>query len=113
MAASPRFSLRTKITLAMATVAGAFCFAMIPGLLLARSITRGLEKLSSGMRRFRSGEHDVQVEVRSGDELQELGSVFNEMIVSLGEKPALLPYVSRFTAEAVRRSRSDPQWLTG
>ena len=49
----------------------------------------------------------------SGDELQHLGSVFNEMIISLGEKLALLPYVSRFTAEAVRRSRDDPQWLAG
>jgi adenylate cyclase len=55
----------------------------------------------------------VQVQVSTGDELQHLGSVFNEMIVSLGEKLALLPYVSRFTAEAVRRSRDDPQWLAG
>ena len=35
------------------------------------------------------------------------------MIISLGEKLALLPYVSRFTAEAVRRSREDPKWLDG
>ena len=35
------------------------------------------------------------------------------MIISLGEKLALLPYVSRFTAEAVRRSREDPLWLAG
>ena len=49
----------------------------------------------------------------TGDELQHLGKVFNEMIISLGEKLALLPYVSRFTAEAVRRSREDPQWLAG
>jgi adenylate cyclase len=51
--------------------------------------------------------------VGTGDELQHLGHVFNEMIVSLGEKLALLPYVSRFTAEAVRRSREDPHWLAG
>ena len=104
---------REELLWSLAIGAGAFCVAMIPGLLLARSITRGLKKLSTGMRRFRSGEHDVQVDVMSRDELQELGSVFNEMIISLGEKLALLPYVSRFTAEAVRRSREDPQWLTG
>ncbi|HEX4665979.1 MAG TPA: adenylate/guanylate cyclase domain-containing protein [Chthoniobacterales bacterium] len=104
---------RAELLLGLAIGAAAFLIAMIPGLLLARNITGGLNKLSAGIRRFQSGEHDVQVEVRSGDELQHLGSVFNEMIVSLGEKLALLPYVSRFTAEAVRRSRHDPQWLAG
>ncbi len=104
---------RDELLLALAVGSGAFLVAMIPGLLLARNITRGLNRLSAGIRRFQSGEHDVQVSVTSGDELQQLGSVFNEMIVSLGEKLALLPYVSRFTAEAVRRSRDDPQWLAG
>lgn len=102
-----------ELLLALAIGGGAFLVAMIPGLLLARSVTRGLNKLSAGIRRFQSGEHDVQVEVKTGDELQHLGTVFNEMIISLGEKLALLPYVSRFTAEAVRRSREDPQWLAG
>ncbi len=104
---------REEVLLALAIGGGAFLIAMIPGLLLARSITGGLNKLSAGIRRFQSGEHDVQVHVGSGDELQHLGMVFNEMIISLGEKLALLPYVSRFTAEAVRRSREDPQWLAG
>ncbi len=104
---------RSELLLGLAVGGGAFLVAMIPGLLLARSITRGLNKLSAGIRRFQAGEHDIQVEVSSGDELQHLGSVFNEMIISLGEKLALLPYVSRFTAEAVRRSRDDPQWLAG
>lgn len=104
---------REELLLALAIGGGAFLVAMIPGLLLARNITRGLNKLSAGIRRFQSGEHDVQVQVTSGDELQHLGRVFNEMIISLGEKLALLPYVSRFTAEAVRRSREDPQWLAG
>jgi len=104
---------RAELLLALAIGSGALLVAMIPGLLLARNITRGLNKLSAGIRRFQSGDHDVQVEVSSGDELQHLGSVFNEMIISLGEKLALLPYVSRFTAEAVRRSRDDPQWLAG
>ena len=104
---------RDELLLALAIGCGAFFVAMIPGLLLARNVTRGLRKLSAGIRRFQSGEHDVQVNVTSGDELQQLGSVFNEMILSLGEKLALLPYVSRFTAEAVRRSRDDPRWLAG
>ena len=104
---------RDELLLALAIGGGAFLVAMIPGLILARNITGGLNKLSAGIRRFQAGEHDVQVQVRTGDELQHLGKVFNEMIISLGEKLALLPYVSRFTAEAVRRSREDPKWLAG
>ena len=104
---------RNELLVGLGIGFGAFCVAMIPGLLLAGSITRGLHKLSAGMQRFKSGDHQVQVNVMTRDELQELGSVFNEMIVSLGEKLALLPYVSRFTAEAVRRSRDDPDWLAG
>jgi adenylate cyclase len=42
-----------------------------------------------------------------------LGQAFDELIVSLAEKLAMLPYVSRLTADAVRKSRTDPSWLTG
>lgn len=97
--------------------AAVFLVAMIPGLLLSRHITRGLDKLSNGLRRFRTGDLTVQVQLRDRlggeDEVVRLGEAFNEMIVSLGEKLAMLPYVSRLTAEAVRRSRTDPSWLTG
>ena len=52
-----------ELLLAIAIGAGAFLVAMIPGLILARNITRGLNKLSAGIRRFQSGEHQVQVQV--------------------------------------------------
>jgi class 3 adenylate cyclase len=104
---------REELWWSLAIGCGAFIVAMIPGLVIAGRITRGLQRLSAGIRRFQAGEHDVQVKVETGDELQQLGGVFNQMIVSLGEKLALLPYVSRFTAEAVRRSRQDSKWLAG
>ncbi len=102
-----------ELRLALLIGLGAFAIAVVPGLLLAASITRGVRTLASGMERFRSGQNDVQIRVRSGDELESLGHAFNEMIVSLRERLALLTYVSRFTAEAVRRSHTDPSWLTG
>jgi class 3 adenylate cyclase len=104
---------REELWLAAVVACGAFVVAMLPGLFLAANITRGLHKLARGMRRFKNGDHDVQVTLRTRDEIEDLGSVFNDMIRSLGEKLALLPYVSRFTAEAVRRSREDPNWLMG
>jgi len=91
----------------------AFLVAMVPGLFLAGNITRSLSRLSTGIKLLETGEYEVHVAVRSGDEIEDLANVFNRMIGSLQEKLALLPFVSRFTAEAVRRSRSDPAWLTG
>ncbi len=104
---------RDELLFALSVAAGALVVAMIPGLLLARGITGGLNRLSDGMRRFQSGAANVRVEARSGDEVGQLSAVFNDMIVGLEEKLALLPYVSRFTAEAVRRSREHPDLLTG
>jgi class 3 adenylate cyclase len=93
--------------------AGALLVGMLPGLWLARGITRGLNRLALGMQRFRAGDTAVQVPADSPDEIGQLSAAFNDMIEALREKLALLPYVSRFTAEAVRRSRTDPAWLTG
>lgn len=109
------FIQRLATDLAISAGAGllALALAMIPGVLLANRITSGIKLLSASMQRFRDGQPDVRVSLRTGDEIEALGSVFNEMILSLAEKLALLPYVSRFTAEAVRRSRTDPSWLTG
>src|SRR5260370_13733898 len=58
---------RDELLLALAIGGGAFLVAMIPGLILVRNITGGLNRLSAGIRRFQAGEHDVQVQVRSGD----------------------------------------------
>ncbi len=106
-------SLLRDLLVAAGAGLAALVLAMIPGILLANRITLGLARLTAGMRDFHAGKPDVCVDVRTGDEIEDLGSVFNEMIQSLAEKLALLPYVSRFTAEAVRRSRTDPAWLTG
>ena len=104
---------REELLFALAVAGGALLVAMVPGLILASGITGGLKRLSAAMRRFQSGDSGVRVEARSGDEIGQLAGVFNDMIIGLEEKLALLPYVSRFTAEAVRRSRDQPELLTG
>ncbi len=109
------FLARLRDDLVFSAAAGvlALALALVPGILLANRITGGLQLLSAGMQRFHDGQTDVTVDVRTGDEIEALGSAFNDLIGSLAEKLALLPYVSRFTAEAVRRGRTDPSWLTG
>lgn len=105
--------LRKDLLTSTAIALDAFVIAMIPALLLTRNLTRGLQRLSDGIQRFKSGDPDVKISIASRDEIQRVGEVFNEMVVALQEKLALLPFVSRFTAEAVRRSKEDPSWLTG
>ena len=104
---------RDLLLTSLGLAAVAIAVGSLPGLWLAGSITRGLNRLAAGMRRFQAGDHAVQVETMTGDEIGQLGAAFNDMILALREKLALLPYVSRFTAEAVRRSRDDPALLAG
>src|SRR2546421_1605728 len=104
---------RQVLLTSLAIGGGAFIVALLPGLLLASRITKGLNRLTDGIRRFQKGQYDVRVIVQSRDEIQRMSEVFNDMIVSLAEKLALIPYVSRFTTEAVRKSRHDPSWLSG
>lgn len=105
--------LRKELLTSLWYALDAFAIAMIPVLLFARSLTRGLNKLTEGIKRFQSGDSTVQVQIGTRDEIDKLGEVFNQMVLSLREKLALLPFVSRLTAEAVRRSNHDPSWLTG
>jgi len=99
------------LTLLLGT--GAFLVAMIPGIFLAGGITRSLSLLAHGMTRLQTGNLEVHVAIRSGDEIEDLANVFNSMLAALQEKLALLPFVSRFTADAVRRSHDDAAWLSG
>ncbi len=50
---------------------------------LARGITSNLAVLQTGVRRIRSGRLSERVNIRSGDEVQELADAFNEMTENL------------------------------
>ena len=53
---------------------------------LARILVRPLKKLTEGARRISAGEENVQVDVKTHDEFQELADAFNEMSSSLTKK---------------------------
>ena len=105
--------LDRMLWLSLALGGGALLVGMLPGLWLAGGITRGLQKLTMGIQRFRAGDTAVQVATESNDEVGVLSAAFNDLFAGLQEKLALLPYVSRLNAEAVQRSRTDPDWLMG
>ena len=56
-----------------------YCFALLLGLLLARSITRGIHALSVGTEKLRAGELSHRIPVTSRDQLGELAESFNTM----------------------------------
>lgn len=56
-----------------------YCFALLLGLLLARSVTRSVHALSRGTERLQSGDFSHRIQVRSRDQLGELAESFNMM----------------------------------
>ena len=73
-----------------------YAVALVLGLLLARSITRGVHALSVGTQRLRHGDFDHQIHIRSRDQLGELAESFNlmsrgirQLMLEQGEKERL------------------------
>ena len=50
---------------------------------LARSITEPLQKLASGMDQFSQGELDAYVNLETGDEVEQIADVYNQMVDSI------------------------------
>ena len=72
---------------ALAAVAGVFLVmygvALLVGLVLARSITRGIHELSQGTERLRQGDFSHPIRVNSRDQLGDLAESFNVMAESV------------------------------
>lgn len=64
--------------------------AAIFGVLVSRQITRPLERLSNAVRKIAKGDFDVNVEIKSRDEIGMLSNSFNEMASELKERESSL-----------------------
>jgi len=73
---------RTGTTLAMAAGAAAL-FAIVCGLLLARTIVRPVRELTTAAQRMAKGELGYNVRVQSRDEVGQLAAAFNQMSTDL------------------------------
>jgi serine phosphatase RsbU (regulator of sigma subunit) len=62
---------------------GLYAFALVIGLMLARSITRNVHALSLGTAQLREGRFDHRIPVRSRDQLGELAESFNLMAAGI------------------------------
>jgi signal transduction histidine kinase len=72
------FLSRTNEALMMAALAG-FAVALLIGAVLARTLIRPLQALTSAAHRIAAGQLEQEVTVNSGDEIGELGGAFNRM----------------------------------
>ena len=76
------FLNRTNTALIVAGIAGAIA-AIVLGLFLTRQLTRPIQVLKNGAARIARGDLSHRVQVRSGDEFDELAESFNSMAASL------------------------------
>jgi class 3 adenylate cyclase len=68
---------------------------------LARGITRPVAALGRAARKVGAGELDTRVEIATGDELEELGGAFNEMVAGLRERDLIKRSFERYVSKAV------------
>jgi signal transduction histidine kinase len=73
---------RTDLALLYAALASTVV-ALLLGVFLARSLTRPLRQMTVAIRAMAKGELEQRVEVRSQDEIGELGEAFNQMSAEL------------------------------
>jgi sigma-B regulation protein RsbU (phosphoserine phosphatase) len=59
------------------------CMAMLVGYALSRTITKPIQKLREGVERIGAKDWDYRVDIKTGDEIEELSEAFNEMAADL------------------------------
>lgn len=80
---------------------GALWFGVFLAWLLARRFARPIRELSAATMEIREGNYEVNVPVRSKDELGELAKSFNEMAEELKTKEQIRDVLGKVTDEAV------------
>jgi signal transduction histidine kinase/DNA-binding response OmpR family regulator len=76
-------SVIQKLILSFLIMLLCFLIAAVAGFYLSRKITKPIIDLSAATRRISQGNLDTRIEVKSNDEIGELASSFNQMMVDL------------------------------
>ncbi len=79
--------------------------ALIGSLMVARSVSKPVKKLVSGVRQIGKGQYDYRIEVNRADELGELGLAFNEMAIRKGQQEAL--HQAKESAESASLAKTE------
>src|SRR5262249_50115941 len=112
--AEAQASAATRATIALA--AGLLVLGTLYALNLSRALAAPLRRLTEAAKQIEEGNLDARIEVRSGDEVQQLADEFNRMAVSLQayrEREAARLQVAEEQAEAAINSLYEPVVVTG
>src|SRR5206468_8155758 len=77
---------------------------------LARRITRLLSLLAAGTRRTAEGELEGRLELRTGDEMEELARSFDEMIGQIRANQRAIQELNRDLEQKIRGRTEDLEW---
>jgi serine phosphatase RsbU (regulator of sigma subunit) len=91
--------MRRTTTFSTSLVAGILSFSLIVAWLLARGVTRRVERLRDASNSVAAGDLHARVTVDSADELGQLGAAFNDMVSEIGEARAALSEQLRMSRE--------------
>jgi signal transduction histidine kinase len=105
----PAARRRTRLTFLAATVA-ATALAAAGAYLLARRMTGPLSALAAATRRAAAGELDRPLELRTGDEMEELGHAFDELMAQVRSDRRAVEELNRDLEAKVRGRTEDLEW---
>ena len=77
---------------------------------LARRITRPLSHLAAGTRRAAAGDLESRLELRTGDEMEELARSFDEMIGQIRANQRAIQELNRDLEQKIRGRTEDLEW---
>ncbi len=85
---------RASTVALLAGMAASAVLAMLVGVLYSNKIAQPIRKLEAGVRRISKGQFDEQIEINTGDEIENLATAFNNMTKDLKEHIAELTTVT-------------------
>ncbi|MBI3081533.1 MAG: HAMP domain-containing protein [Gemmatimonadetes bacterium] len=92
--------VQLRNTVFQAFIAG-LVLAIVSALVLARRVTRPVQRLVAATRQVAEGQYSGKIEVASRDEIGELAAAFQRMLRELKEKQDLVEYLSGSGAQTV------------
>jgi class 3 adenylate cyclase len=94
-------ALRALESALVAIGGGLLAVALAVAFVLARGMTRPVAALAAAARRIGAGDLSAEVAVRTGDELEELGTAFGQMVAGLRERDRIRRSFERHVSPAV------------
>jgi Signal transduction histidine kinase involved in nitrogen fixation and metabolism regulation len=91
-----------KLQITLLAIGGLILLAAIGlSFIVAGGVTKPVRALASAARRIGKGELETKVHIRTGDELEELGSAFNDMVRGLKEREFIKSTFERYVSKTV------------